>query len=59
MAAHIEPPFSNDQIAWLDQRIAEKLKASVRHCSLCGTSPLARVVACIEVDCPAREAQAA
>lgn len=59
MAAHPEPPFSDAQVAWLDQRIAQQIKASVRHCALCGTSPLSRVVACADVDCPAREAQAA
>ena len=59
MAAHVEPPFSVAQVAWINDRIAEQVKASVRHCLMCGTSPLSRVVACTEVDCPAREAQAA
>lgn len=59
MAAHHTPPFTNDQVAWIDERIRETVAASVRHCSLCGTSPISRVVACTEVDCPAREAQAA
>lgn len=59
MACHPAPPFTDAQVAWLDQRVREQVAASVRHCSLCGTSPISRIVACIETDCPAREAQAA
>lgn len=63
MACHDVPPFTDAQVAWLDRRIADRVggevKAQVRHCALCGTSPLSRVVACTSTDCPAREAQAA
>lgn len=57
MACHPEPKPLTE--ALVRQIVRDEVRACVRHCSLCGTSPLSRVVACTEVDCPAREAQAA
>lgn len=57
MAAHVaDRPLDEARVREI---VADEMQRQVRHCSLCGTAPFSRVVACTEVDCPAREAQAA
>lgn len=57
MACHtLDRPLDEARVREI---VADEMQRQVRHCALCGTSPISRVVACTEVDCPAREARAA
>jgi len=59
MACHAEPPFTPEQVAWINQRLADRaipvIQDQLRHCPRCWVLPLNRVAACVDVDCPTRQ----